>query len=149
MKLHMRTFFFLYLLLTLCLGCAESQPQISLQGDFNEATLIHPVRVEVYMCEASLDRDCNSLLNQSFPQQELEKSLVFDSLTEFETDGFANIQIDHIPASKKMLLLIIATDPTSNVVIGNSCVDNLEVENNSIRDVHLVLNSALRFGNSK
>lgn len=131
--------------LSLLLACAEGEPYKGNYESRTDAVFVHPVRLEVYLFEADPERDCARVKNLSSHELRSENFQAFNSISEFETNGFASIHTDHIASSKKMLLLIFATDPTANEVIGKACIDNIEVEKNTIRDVHLVL-SPLSFG---
>lgn len=127
------------------MGCA---PQISTHSEI-EATqnaLSHPFRIHVYMREALPEMDCAMILANENPRSELGAALVYNSLAEFETYGFASIQIDHVAASKKMLVVVLAIDRDSDQIVSHACLDSIEVEKNALRDVHLVLSSTFSPG---
>jgi hypothetical protein len=108
---------------------------ISLLGCGDQTARKHlgkPARIEVYMHEALDEHPCDHTLP--------EGALVSDTLADLETDGFANIQIDKIPAHKKLFFVVTARDPISGDILGHGCTENFEVDKNAIRDLRIILN---------
>src|SRR5688572_26386346 len=137
-----------YLFLALLTGCMQPQAITSIGIDASGNFSGNAVRIEVYLSEGTSENTCAKFIEFPSSKPEVGPSLVYNSLAEFESQGFATIQIDHVPAWKKMLLLIVAVDPNSEQIIANACAENIEVEKGSVRDVHLELSSISSRGDS-
>lgn len=137
---------FILCFLLLALSCADSHQlphstQASAQMQSDQA-----IRVEVYLSKASKERNCDSTAWFDEIRLQTKTVLVYNSYIEFETNGFADIQIDNIQSSQKMLILILAFDPQTDLLVSTACLDSVEVERNARRDLHVVLTPIQKVG---
>lgn len=115
-------FIIVIVLWALC-GCGDSTPRIRLGT---------PARIKVYMNESVDEIRCDGKSTPGI--------LVSETIDDFETEGFAKVQVDHIPADRKVFFIVTATDAQSGQILGYGCTDIFEVGRNSAHDIHLVLN---------
>jgi hypothetical protein len=96
--------------------------------------------VKVYTVEDHGDNSCESLLKALKSDGEVQGgNLLSQTLSDFEADGFATIQIGHIPAEKRLFVLVHVSDPDTNALIGHGCAQNIEVRKGAVRDVPIIL----------
>lgn len=99
-----------------------------------------PSRVKIYTAKATPDENCESLLKRH-QRNEPVGVLVSDSLADLESEGFANIQINHLPASKKMFVILVVSDPESGTITAFGCVENVEVTKSTSLDLPIILSA--------
>jgi len=122
---------FTLLLCTFLASCGNKSPSQSLGG---------LGLVKVYTLEDHGDNTCDSLLRSLKAEDEIQGAqFLSQSLSDFEADGFATIQLGHIPAQKRLFVLVSVSDPDTNAIIGHGCAHNIEVRKGAVRDVPIIL----------
>lgn len=95
--------------------------------------------VKVYTNEEQADAKCETFLKALRLEQEVQGTLISQSLTDFEVDGFATIHIPHVPSKRNLTIVVTVTEPDSGAPIGYGCAQNIEVRKGAIRDIPIIL----------